>query len=211
VATTRPKVYPAVRTTVRTEPPIIREYKMRKFLLATVALFSLNAAANAAVISDLGINPTSQTGAFSNQVGGGAFSDQFPFQLVGGPQFFTIASATNVFPVATDFITNFTASLFDAGANGVPGGGDDVQLIGPIAAVPCPQQSNCQGFAGSGILLPGNYFLDLSGTGGGTSGYGGDIATFAVPGPIVGAGLPGLLGLVGFGVLALRRRIGWFV
>jgi hypothetical protein len=55
--------------------------------------------------------------------------------------------------------------------------------------------------------VAGNYFLDISGIGGGTSGYGGNIATFAVPGPVVGAGLPGLLGLLGFGFLALKRRL----
>ena len=34
-----------------------------------------------------------------------------------------------------------------------------------------------------------------------------DISTFAVPGPVVGAGLPGLLvGCVGFAFLARRRR-----
>jgi len=184
---------------------------MRKLLLAAGALLAMSTASNAAIVGNLGVNPTSASGAFSRTVGGGAFDDQWLFQLVGGPQFFTIASATNVFPSPTDFITNFSASLFNAGANGVPGGGDDSQVIGPIAAVACPFQPNCQGFAGSGILNAGNYFLDISGIGGGTSGYGGNIATtmVAVPGPVVGAGLPGLLGLLGFGFMAFKRRLGF--
>ena len=88
---------------------------MRKTLLLSAALMALALPANAAVVDNLGINPTSATGDFSsgllgvNGTGAGAFTDQVLFQLVGGPQFFTIASATNVYPAATDFIANFTA------------------------------------------------------------------------------------------------------
>ena len=85
---------------------------MRKLLLAAVASLGLAVSpAGAAVIADLGINPTSAAGAYSHTVGGGFFSDQFTFQL-NGPQFLTIASGTNVFPVATDIISDFTGSVW---------------------------------------------------------------------------------------------------
>ena len=71
-----------------------------------------------------------------------------------------------------------------------------------------PLVPSCQGVAGSAVLDPGNYFLDLAGSGGGTSGYGGNLTTFAVPAPVLGGGLPGLLMAIGglFGWRRLRRH-----
>ena len=89
---------------------------MRRLLLASAAaaaLLSMTVASEAAIIANLGVNPTSAQGDFRNSVGGGAFEDQYTFQLVGGPQFFAITSATNVFPNPTDFITNFTGAILD--------------------------------------------------------------------------------------------------
>ena len=85
---------------------------MKRLLLAAGALLAMSTAGNAAVILDLGVNPTSAPGAFDNTVGGATFDDQYTFQLVGAPQFLTIASVTNVFPSPTDFITDFTGSVF---------------------------------------------------------------------------------------------------
>ena len=176
---------------------------MKKLLLAATVLTFATMNANAATILNLGVDPTSATGAFSNSVGGAAFDDQYTFSL-DKPMNLTIASVTNVFPQPSDFITSFTgAVLFDP--DGVPLNGDESIVIGPVFATACAIPF-CQGFAGSAILPAGNYFLDISGIGGGTSGYGGNLATFAVPGPIVGAGLPGLLAMFGFGGFRFWRR-----
>jgi hypothetical protein len=175
------------------------------FIAALTLLPSMSTPSHALIITDLGNNPNSATGHFSNSVLGTTFDDQFTFHLVGA-QFVTIASATNDFLSASDFITNFTGQLFSSGPNGLPGGGDDVAINIPIHAVPCPSDpTGCQVLAGSALLAGGNYFLDISGVGGGTAGYGGDLTTAAVPLPLAGAGIPGLLAAL-FGLLGLRWR-----
>lgn len=153
---------------------------MRKFALALGLLVGLAAVpANAAVVGNLGIDPTSSTGNFSNTVGGGSFSDDYLFQLVGGPAFVTLASATNVFPggsSSSDFITNFTGEVIDLATNAV--------VLGPATGGPCQvAPTQCQVLSGSAILAAGNYELVISGIGGGTSGYGGNLAVSAVPLP----------------------------
>lgn len=181
--------------------------RLKTSLLAVTALACalVSVPASAATIQNLGVDPTSATGAFNHSVGGGAFSDQLTFTLAGGPAFLTIASVTNVFPQPTDFISNFTGSVFFSGANGVPGGGDDVLVIGPVLATACNFVQNCQGFAGSAILtMLGNYYLNVSGTGGGTSGYGGNLAVSQVP--IPGALLLFGSGLAGLGWLGFKRK-----
>jgi hypothetical protein len=178
---------------------------MRKLLLATVAMAALALPAQAAVIKDLGVNPTSAQGQFSNSVGGTTFSDQYTFQLVGST-FFTFASATNDFAQATDFITGFTGQLFEQ--VGAVGGGDDIAVSAPVVAQPCPTGGTfCQVLAGSAILEAGNYYLSLSGTGGGTSGYGGNLTTSPVGAvPIPGMALAVPLGAIGLAWVARRRR-----
>ena len=173
---------------------------MKKLLLASIALMALALPVQAAVIEDLGVNPSSAQGDFSNSVGGAVFTDQYTFQLLGAPQFITFSSATNVFPQPTDFITNFTGQLFD----------DDTDTaIGPlVAAVGCPGNPlGCQILAGAATLDAGNYFLQIAGIGGGTSGYGGNLSVFAVPGPLAGAGLIPFLGMIGFGVWRRRKVV----
>lgn len=164
-------------------------------------------AAQALVITDLGINPTSANGAFSNSVGGATFEDQYTFSLVGGPQFLTIASVTNVFPKPSDFISNFSGSVFLQ--VGAIGGADDVRVIGPAnATANCG--AFCQGFSGSAILAAGSYYLDVTGTGGGTSGYGGNLATTqigGVPEPSTWAMM--ILGFLGVGLFGIKRRRGF--
>ena len=176
---------------------------MRNLLLASIAAIALATGAQAAVIQDLGVNPSSAQGEFSNSVGGAVFVDQYTFQLVGGPQFFTFASATNDFAVPSDFISGFTGQLFEQ--VGAVGGGDDIAVSAAVAAVACPGGGGfCQILAGSAILDAGNYFLQLSGTGGGTSGYGGNLAVAAVPAPAMGAGIIPVLGALAW--FSRRRR-----
>jgi hypothetical protein len=110
---------------------------MRKLLLATATVLALAVPASADVVGTFGINPTSAQGAFSNDPNGplvgGLFTDLYTFDLVGGPQFVTIASATNTFAVGgitgAFGIQNFAAAIFQT--VGVPGGGDDILKFGP--------------------------------------------------------------------------------
>lgn len=174
---------------------------LRTLLYATATTLALAVPANAAVIDNLGINPTSSSGDFSNSVGGGLFFDQFTFQLVG-TSFVAITSATNVYPQASDFIAGFTGSVYEQ--VGAVGGGDDILRFGPELAQACIIQPSCQVLAGSGILEAGAYYLQISGFGGGTSGYGGNLAVAEVPAPAAGPLF--LSGLLGLGWLFRRRK-----
>jgi hypothetical protein len=187
---------------------------MRKLLLAAATVLALAAPAKADIIANLGLNPTSGAGAFSNTNpgtgggGSGLFADIYNFTL-DTDQTLTIAFAINTFADnSNQFITNFTGSVVYEGADGQIGGGDDQTVIGPTLATACQLVPNCQGFGGSANLNAGEYHLLITGNAAVDSGYGGDLSTFAVPGPIVGAGLPGLilgcLTLLGLG--RLRRR-----
>jgi hypothetical protein len=180
-----------------------------KSLLMSTALAAVlllpGAGANAGIIANLGVNPASSQGDFSNSPGGGAFQDQFTFQLVGGPQFLSIASVTNVFPNLSDFIANFTAAVWTVGADNIVNTADDAAVIGPVGTSACALVPNCQFAAGSALLNPGSFYLEFTGVGGGTSGYGGNLSVSQVPAPIAGAGLPGLIMACG-GLLALARR-----
>lgn len=181
---------------------------MRKLLLAAAASLALAVPAKATVISDFGLDPTSSGGAFNRSLGAlnGAFSDQYLFQL-DQQMTLTIASVTNVFAQPSDKITGFNGSVVYMGADNAIGGGDDMVVIGPVFAGGCPllPPSICQGFAGSAILGAGAYFLNIAGTANGSSGYGGNLATFAavpLPGAIWLFG--GALGL--FGMFSGRRK-----
>lgn len=202
---------------------------MKKLLLSAVALLAMTMASNADTVSFLGPNPTSGAGAFSNtdpgsvllaavpvQQGGsgvaslgGAFVDIYNFSLTTD-QVLTITFATNTFAGgAPQMIANFTGAVVYEGADGQIGGGDDQVLFGPEAAVPCVAIPNCQVFGGSASLDAGEYHLRITGSAGVDAGYGGNISTFAVPGPIVGAGIPGILalmGMVGFGTWRKRKQ-----
>lgn len=174
-------------------------------------MLALTTASHADIVSSLGTNPDSGAGAFANTNpgtgggGSGLFADFYTFDLVG-TQVLTIAFATNTFAGGDpQFITNFQGAVFNDGPNNVPGGGDDILVQGPDLATGCIGVPNCQTFGGSAVLAGGNYYLAITGDAGINAGYGGNLSTFAVPGPIVGAGIPGLIAAC-LGMFALRQR-----
>jgi hypothetical protein len=182
---------------------------MRKLLLTTTTLLALaSSPSSAAIVDDLGANPTSASGTFSNSVSG-LFSDQYTFSLTGITNF-TIAGVQNVYAQPSDFIANFAASVYNYGANGIfegnlAGHGDDVAVVVGGPPGPCSFNPNCQVIAGSAFLPGGSYYADVSGLGGSTAGYTGGVATVAaIPEPSTWAML--LLGFVGVGFVAYRRR-----
>jgi hypothetical protein len=179
---------------------------MRKLLLATVALAALTLPAHAVSVT-LTNNPTSATGNFQLAPLAGSFEDQVTFGLTG-PATVTIANATNTFAnPGSDPIQNWIASIWSAGPDQVVNNTDDELLFGPQAAVPCGVISNCQFVGGSGTINgSGLFYAEFTGIGSGTSGYSGNISTFAVPGPALGAGVPGIVAAFGMGLAWYRRR-----
>jgi hypothetical protein len=178
--------------------------RMKQLLMAgaTIAVVAIAAQpVKADIIVPLGVNPTSGAGAFANTNpgtgggGSGLFADRYDFTLVGD-QVLTIAFATNTFAGgAIQKIEGFTGAVVYEGLDGQIGGGDDQVVIGPTLASACIMVPNCQGFGGSAILDGGEYHLLITGNAGIDAGYGGNLSTFAVPGPEIG-GLGSLIKLV---------------
>jgi hypothetical protein len=171
---------------------------MKKLLLASIAVLALAAPAQAQFVQSLGTNPNSATGTFNHAVFGTTFEDFITFQLDGpAPFHLTFGTAENTYTNDTDFITNFVGQLFQQ--VGAPGGGDDIPVNLPVMAVGCPTNpGGCQVLSGSATLPTGAYFLELTGTGGGTSGYSGSVTTLAVPSPLAGVGALPLIALLGW-------------
>jgi hypothetical protein len=193
---------------IRTDFPDQEKEKpmFKKALLAAALFAGLCAPASAAVIN-LGVNPTSATGHFSNDPVNGVFTDQITFQLVGSPLYLSFASATNDFVTATDIISGFTGQLFEQ--IGAIGGGDDIAVAPAVAAVPCAQNpSGCQILAGFALLDSGNYYLQLSGNAGTTAGYGGNLTTTPLAAAVPEASTWAMMiaGFFGVAGMAYRRR-----
>jgi hypothetical protein len=182
---------------------------MRKLLLAGVALLALTTTSQAAIVGDLGVNPTSSQGAFANQnLPTGAFADQWTFQIVGN-QLLTIASATNVYPnPVDDFITGFNGAVYQivGSVDANPGTGDDILRFGPKFATPDNCDAGCQVFGGSGLISTGNYYLNIAGSAGITAGYGGDLAVITSPVPEPSTWAMMLLGFCGLAWFGVRKR-----
>lgn len=171
---------------------------MKKLLLTAVAFAALSTGAQAQFVQNVGVNPTSATGTFNHAVFGTTFQDFITFQLAGpAPQFIAFGTAENTFTQPSDFITGFVGQLFQQ--VGLPGGGDDIPVNPPVFAQGCPTNPlGCQVLSGVATLPTGAYFLQLSGEGGGTSGYSGSVTTLAVPAPLAGVGALPLLALLGW-------------
>jgi len=191
-------------------------HKLLGLLAGAVAIAAVSLPARADVVTNLGLNPTSGAGAFSNmdpgsvilpavptQQGGsglaslgGAFIDIYNFTLDQALSL-TIAFATNTYAGGTpQFINNFTGAVVYEGADGQIGGGDDQVVLGPELATACQQIPSCQIFGGFANLGAGEYHLRITGNAGVDSGYGGNLSVAAVPlgpaGPFFAAGLAGL-------------------
>jgi len=182
---------------------------MRKLLSgAALALCLLLPSYSEAAQVLLPDNPTSVTGNFALTPGAGAFEDQVIFEVTGAPAYVVIGNATNTFAAPADRIQNWVASIFNDGVDNIINNADDELLFGPQAATPCIGVANCQSVGGSGVVLgSGFYYVEFTGIGSGTSGYAGNVSTFAVPGPAAGAGIPGLIAAcVGLVALVRRRR-----
>jgi hypothetical protein len=181
---------------------------MRHLILPAAALLAMTVAGHAApvVVGDLGADPTSASGNFIQSLNGVTtpFSDEFTFSLSHSSNF-VIAGVQNSFAQPSDFITNFGASVFNVGADGLINTADDFAVIVGGPAVPCQFNPACQVIAGSAFLAGGNYYVDITGTGGGTSGFqGGVAAVAAVPEPATWAMM--LLGFVGVGLFGMRKK-----
>ena len=189
---------------------------MKKLLLAAALVLATSVGAMADTVSNLGTNPTSGAGAFSNTNpgtgggGSGLFADVYNFDLVG-TNILTIAFAVNTFANgAPQFITNFTGTVFNDGPNNVPGGGDDFAVLGPQLATACIGIPNCQIFGGSAILPGGSYYLLITGDAAADAGYGGNLSTNAeTPLPAAVWLFGGGLGLLAIAGKRRRKRGVW--
>jgi hypothetical protein len=186
---------------------------MKKLLLAAAALVALSLPASASIIGPgFGINPTSAAGAFSNDPNGpgvgGVFFDQYLFNLVGGPAFVTVTTASNTFAIGGITgpfgIQGFTGAIYEiVGAVDPLPGGDDILKFGPQVASLCGS-GLCQQLDGVGLMLPGSYYLAIAGNAGQFAGYGGNLSVAETP--IPGAVWLFASGAAGLGALLRRRK-----
>jgi hypothetical protein len=184
---------------------------MKKYILgAAMALSLIAGPASAAVVGSLGINPTSAQGAFSTNsnpisvLPTGLFSQDWTFDLVGGPQFVTIASVLNVFPGgvgSSDYIADFTGAVYKI--VGAIGGPDDIAVISPVAAT-LGAGGILQSLFGTATLGAGSYYAQFTGDAGATAGYAGNLAVKVSPVPIPAA-LP-LFGTALGGMFLLKHK-----
>lgn len=132
----------------------------------------------------------------------GTFTDTFTFTLpANGGSGYSVINFPLSIPGVGTFNTLFNAiSLYSAGANGSPGGGDDTFLASAVGA-----DSGTLSIT-FGPTAAGRYYLDVFGRTDGTLGglYSGSISVTAVPEPESYAML--LAGLGVMGAIAIRRN-----
>ena len=138
-----------------------------QLLLASAALLALLVPARAAVVDDLGVNPTSSNGAFSNRnLPTGSLSDQYTFQLIGAPQFVRLPTC-----IRRPVTSSPTSKAPYLKLSGLLAALMTFWVLGPALAVPGNCGANGQVFGGSATLDPGNYYLNITGFAGSTAGY----------------------------------------
>jgi hypothetical protein len=105
------------------------------------------------------------------------------------------------------FIQNFAVTIWSNGADGIAGTADDVKVLGPLSPSSVPPPPGSQFVSAAGTLANGGYYFDVQGIGSTNTSFDGSVDTTAaaVPGPIAGAGLPGLI-LAGGGLFGWWRR-----